>query len=46
MYRLRVMHILNYSVLMSYSMYCAEVWGNLYGAYVHWLVLLESRVVR
>ena len=40
------MHILYYSLVRPYIMYCAEVWGNTYATNIHCLVLLQKRVIR
>ena len=39
-------HILYYSLFMSYIMYCAEVWGNTCATNIHCLALLQKRVIR
>ena len=36
------MHILYYSLFMTYIVYCAEVWGNTYATNIHCLVLLQK----
>ena len=40
------LYILDYSLVMPYIMYCAEVWGNTYATNIHCLVLLQKRVIR
>ena len=39
-------HILYYSLVMPYIMYCAEVWSNTYARNIHCLGFLLKMVIR